>query len=566
MELSPNERPELGVGVVAVLFLILSLLATGWSVQCIRRSRNVPGRTAFGFALIGTLWWASTTIAQIVSPGVDGKILASEIAWLGNTSAPLYWGLSIHAYVFGRARESRVALAAVALFAGGAMVAALTNDFHHAIYARFDFVDASYGVKVVYHHGWLFWAIIGAVYAALSSGVLVSLWAARKAPRIHRRQFFGLLAAVATPWAFNVLTLSVGFTIYGVDPEPFGFLATGAILAFVFGRDRLFAVAPIASDILFEAIPDPVIAIDGAGWVLELNSAARNLPGMAAEPVGVQIAGPAELVEALPLRPTTNAVDCFEIAVAANGRSYEVFRRSLASSGDGGRLLVLRDVTESRKVREELIAKSDELQRRLKQNVELQRRLRHQAEHDHLTGLYNRGAAHAVLPRRLAAARAQTRGAALALLDLDHFKLVNDRCGHQVGDEVLRAFAAALRREAAAGECAFRYGGEEFLVYLPDASAEDVLARCAAWRAHLGEMRIPSAPEATIAFSAGVAVMPDAGVEMDQLVRAADVALYQAKAAGRDRVVVWGHDPVTPPLLEAARPIRPPAPRGRAVA
>jgi diguanylate cyclase (GGDEF)-like protein len=144
--------------------------------------------------------------------------------------------------------------------------------------------------------------------------------------------------------------------------------------------------------------------------------------------------------------------------------------------------------------------------------------------------------------------------------------LVNDRCGHQVGDEVLRAFAAALRREAAAGECAFRYGGEEFLVYLPDASAEDVLARCAAWRAHLGEMRIPSAPEATIAFSAGVAVMPDAGVEMDQLVRAADVALYQAKAAGRDRVVVWGHDPVTPPLLEAARPIRPPAPRGRAVA
>jgi hypothetical protein len=438
------------MGVVAVLFLILSLFATGWSVQCIRRSRDVPGRTAFGFALIGTLWWASTTIAQIVSPGVDGKILASEIAWLGNTSAPLYWGLSIHAYVFGRARESRVALGAVALFAGGAMVAALTNDFHHAIYAGFDVVDASYGLEVVYRHGWLFWAIIGAVYAALSSAVVVSLWAARKAPRIHRRQFFGLLAAVATPWAFNVLTLSVGFTIYGVDPEPFGFLVSGVILAFIFGRDRLFAVAPIASDILFEAIPDPVIAIDGAGWVLELNSAARDLPGMAAEPIGAPIAGPAELVETLPLRPTVNAVDRFEIAVAANGRSYEVFRRSLASSGDGGRLLVLRDVTESRAVREELIAKSDELQQRLKQNIALQRRLRHEAEHDHLTGLYNRGAAHAVLPGRLAAARAEARGAALALLDVDHFKQVNDRYGHQVGDDALRAFAAALRRDAAA--------------------------------------------------------------------------------------------------------------------
>jgi diguanylate cyclase (GGDEF)-like protein len=535
------------MGVVAVLFLILSLLATGWSVQCIRRSRNVPGRTAFGFALIGTLWWASTTIAQIISPGVDGKILASEIAWLGNTSAPLYWGLSIHAYVFGRARESRLALAAVALFACGAMVAALTNDFHHAIYARFDFVDASYGVKVIYRHGWLFWTIIGAVYAALSSGVVVSLWAARKAPRIHRRQFFGLLAAVATPWTFNVLTLSVGFTIYGVDPEPFGFLATGAILALVFGRDRLFAVAPIASEILFEAIPDPVIAVDGAGWVLELNSAARSLPGMAAEPVGTPIAGPSELVDALPRRPSANVVDRFEIAVAANGRSYEVFRRSLDGSGDGGRLLVLRDVTDSRKIREELIAKSDELQRRLEQNVELQRRLCHQAEHDHLTGLYNRGAAHAVLPRRLAAARAEARGAALALLDLDHFKLVNDRYGHQVGDEALRAFAAALRHAAGAGECAFRYGGEEFLVFLPEASAADALARCAAWRAYLAEARIPSAPDVTIAFSAGVAVMPEAGVEMGELVRAADIALYQAKAAGRDRVVVWGQDPVVAP-------------------
>ena len=86
-------------------------------------------------------------------------------------------------------------------------------------------------------------------------------------------------------------------------------------------------MAPIASDILFEAIPDPVIAVDGAGWVLELNSAARDLPGMAAEPVGAPIAGPAELVETLPLRPSANAVDRFEIAVAANGRSYEVFRR-----------------------------------------------------------------------------------------------------------------------------------------------------------------------------------------------------------------------------------------------
>ncbi len=545
--------------VVAVLLLILSLLATGWSVQCIRRSENVPGRTAFGFALLGTLWWACTTMAQIVSPGADAKILASEIAWLGNTSAPLYWGLSIHAYVSGRARESRAALGAVALFAAGATVAALTNDLHHAIYARFDFVEASYGLKVIYHHGWLFWAIIAAIYMALASGVLVSLWAARKAPRIHRRQFIGLFGSILVPWVFNALGLATGFTIYGVDPEPFGFLATGAILAFVFGRERLFAVAPIAGEILFEAIPDPVIAIDGAGWILELNSAARALPGMATEPVGAKIAGPAELIANLRPRPTTNASDRFEISLAANGRSYEAIRHPLTGRGDGGCLLVLRDVTESRKAREELIANSAELQRRLKQNQALERRLLYQAEHDPLTGLRNRRAAQSVLPDLLAAAWVEARTAALALLDLDHFKAVNDQHGHPVGDEALRLFADALRQGARAGERAFRYGGEEFLVFLPDASASEVRARCADWRARLAELRIPSASEVRIAFSAGVAVMPEAGLELGELVRAADVALYRAKAAGRNRVVVWGEDTDGAPADPAPSPERSPS-------
>ena len=160
----------------------------------------------------------------------------------------------------------------------------------------------------------------------------------------------------------------------------------------------------------------------------------------------------------------------------------------------------------------------------------------------------------------------------MALLDLDHFKMVNDRYGHHVGDEALKSFAAALRCAARAGECAFRYGGEEFLVFLPDASAEDVLARCAVWRAHLNGMQIPSAPDVKIAFSAGVAVMPQAGLDIDQLVRAADVALYRAKTSGRNRVVVWGEEvPGAPvgaaaPSSEGSKSIWNPSPRGRAVA
>jgi diguanylate cyclase (GGDEF)-like protein len=524
--------------VIPVLLLLVSLAATGWSVRLIRRSGNAPGRTAFGLALLGNCWWVATTMAQILSPSVEGKILASQMAWLGNTSAPFYWCVSIYAYASGRSRESPAVLVAIAVFAVAVMMAALTNEYHHGIYTHYGFVEESYGTKVVYHHGALFWALIGFNYLALISGVSVSLLAARRGSTLHRRQFTGLLVAVALPWVFNALTISTGFTIYGVDPEPFGFIATGLILGFVFGRERLFAVAPIAGGVLFEAIPDPVIAIDGSGRVLELNPAARALPEMAKEPVGEFLAGPIELVTCL--GAASPREDTFEITVASNRRSYEVIRRGLVGRSDGGSLVVLRDVTESLAVREELIAKSAELQKRLDENVELQRQLRHQADHDHLTGLLNRGHAHRVLPDLLAADRAAGRRAALVLLDLDHFKVVNDLHGHPVGDAVLKTFATVLGEGAGPGGYAFRHGGEEFLVYLPGAGAEEALRRCAEWRARLRRVEIAAAPELTIAFSAGVAVMPNAGREMDELVRAADVALYRAKVSGRDRVVVWG--------------------------
>lgn len=525
--------------VVPILLLFVSLAATGWSVQQIRRSSSAPGRTAFGLALLANIWWVSTTIAQILSQSVEGKILASEIAWFGNTSGPLYWCISIHAYVSGRAKESRVVLIGVAVFAFGAMVAALTNDLHHGVYTHFSTIERSWGIEVDYHHGWLFWTIITIAYSALISGVVVSLLAARRASILHRRQFIGLLVAVLLPWVFNGLWLSTGFTLWGVDPEPFGFIATGLILSFVFGRDHLFAVAPIADAVLFEAIPDPVIAIDASRRVLELNPAARGLPGMAAEPIGEILAGPAELVACLAAGDPADST-LPEITVAATGKSYEVHCRRLAGRGNASSLVVLRDVTDSLLIRRELIAKSAELQKRLDENEVLQRRLRHQADHDHLTGLLNRGSAQRLLPGRIADGWNRAGTAAAVLLDLDHFKRVNDRHGHHAGDEVLKAFADVLRADAPDDELTFRHGGEEFLVFLPGADAAAAVARCDAWRERLRATRIAAAPELRLAFSAGIAVMPAAGREMEELIRAADVALYRAKISGRDRVVVWG--------------------------
>lgn len=171
-------------------------------------------------------------------------------------------------------------------------------------------------------------------------------------------------------------------------------------------------------------------------------------------------------------------------------------------------------------------------------NVALREKLRNQALRDELTGLYNRRFLEETLPRLLA--HAERRGAPIAvlMLDLDHFKQVNDRYGHAVGDAVLREVGALLLARLRRMDVACRYGGEELVVLMPDCSAVDALARaqeiCAMVRG-LRDRADSSLPAVTI--SAGVAAWPEHGEQMGKVLEAADAALYAAKRQGRDRAV-----------------------------
>ncbi|MEI7745393.1 MAG: sensor domain-containing diguanylate cyclase [Chloroflexota bacterium] len=140
--------------------------------------------------------------------------------------------------------------------------------------------------------------------------------------------------------------------------------------------------------------------------------------------------------------------------------------------------------------------------------------------------------------RHLASRGGET--AAVVMLDLDHFKTLNDRFGHPAGDEALRVFAELLRRSLRPGDVPARYGGEEFAIYLP--GADIVAARLVAERIRTSvEARsivLGPGVSTRITVSAGVAVAPEHGTERLELLAAADRALYAAKNGGRNRVVV----------------------------
>jgi diguanylate cyclase (GGDEF)-like protein len=177
-------------------------------------------------------------------------------------------------------------------------------------------------------------------------------------------------------------------------------------------------------------------------------------------------------------------------------------------------------------------------------------RLRALAEVDQLTQLANRHKSTELLTHLLALARRQGVPLSLVVLDLDHFKHVNDHYGHATGDEVLRRVAATLRQFFRGEDVVARWGGEEFLIGMYGMGSGDSVARL--YRV-LDGMRsqtlvVDDGSHLEISFSAGVAEFPKHGLDLQALYRAADEALYRAKEAGRSRVFAADSAPAVLPL------------------
>jgi diguanylate cyclase (GGDEF)-like protein len=173
-------------------------------------------------------------------------------------------------------------------------------------------------------------------------------------------------------------------------------------------------------------------------------------------------------------------------------------------------------------------------------NVKLSENLSRQSIQDPQSGLYNRRFMEESLQREIMRAERKKTPLGIIMGDLDHFKKFNDVYGHAAGDKIITEIGKLFKDKFRGSDIACRYGGEEFLIILPETSLGDTLKRADALREEIKKMEMVFQGQilGSITMSMGISAYPEKGTKMEDLLRAADTALYKAKQEGRDRVVL----------------------------
>ncbi|GAB4466903.1 MAG: histidine kinase N-terminal 7TM domain-containing protein [Armatimonadaceae bacterium] len=522
-----------------------------------RRSQSAG---IFSLLLVAIGLWALLQSAESLFADTALRITLAQWQYLAIGSIPVLWYVFTHSLFPGKGYVSRRQVGALSVIPALTVLLVMTNDSHHLIWASVEKIPDS--CRLMYAKGpafWLFWLF---TQSLLLAGVV--RMARELLPRalVYRRQFWGVFLGLGAPWIGNIIYLMdpewMG-ALRGMDLTPVGFSLTALSSAWVLYRRDFLDLTPIARDALVEEARDGVLAVDLSHRVVDINPSARRLLGLPPHVVGQELSHalrfhPALCEYLLTVSPQQEAVArTFE---ASNHCWIEARITPLCAnySEPVGRLIILRDVTETQQMMAELQRVNDQLRSHLHYTLALQTRLHEQAFRDELTGLYNRRFLMESLTRNVGSL---WETCSVILIDLDHFKTVNDRWGHTAGDTLLRNFAELVSRTLPRDGFACRYGGEEFIVVLPEVSLMTACVLADQLReSTAGASLLPDYPQLRITLSAGIGGFGVTGNTIDEVLSAADAALYHVKHTGRNRVSIADRTgPSTVPGYSASAPV-----------
>ncbi|ULB12208.1 diguanylate cyclase (plasmid) [Cereibacter azotoformans] len=525
------------------------VLLVSWTL----RQDHFFGRRHFLACLFGMIWWLGAASLELATPTLACKLAFASAAWPAITLVPICWCLFLAHYCFGLgARLRRTETLVVTGLVGLATLLVATNPWHGLFYlpgTRLGVLDGR--PSAIFEHGPLFHALASLLYIFLSLAAAIAAAAAFRAPRAMRPAWMMMLFGTLVPLAANLAYVTLETTLFGFDPTPFAFAFVLLVFTWAIYANRSLDLTSQARDLIFFNLTDPVLVLDAGGRIVGMNPAAQALMPELAPGQSPSDTGP--LARLRPLLEEKEGEGRWQ-RVEIGDRILEIRLMRMRKPLGGrqtllGAVVLLTDVTDLHRNAMRLELALGLARNQLAEITRLREISERLARSDPLTGLGNRRALDLVFE----AALPEHPSIGLALLDIDHFKQINDRFGHSAGDRVLRRFAEAVTEVLPEGTHAFRVGGEEFLILCPgfDMAA---MAGLVGQVAHQVQQKPPLRVQdhSPLTFSAGIAVRPEDGRSLDQLYARADACLYEAKRSGRNRFIPSPERPA----LDGAGPLR----------
>ncbi|MFW6366378.1 MAG: diguanylate cyclase, partial [Spirochaetota bacterium] len=205
-----------------------------------------------------------------------------------------------------------------------------------------------------------------------------------------------------------------------------------------------------------------------------------------------------------------------------------------------GKIVMLYDITHKKQIEKQLVRKNALLEDRVFEVEKLQEKLSEQALKDPLTGLFNRRFLAEVVEKEASRARRESSTFGLCMIDIDNFKSVNDRFGHDAGDYVLMRVSDTMSSLMRRTDYLCRFGGDELIIILPKIGKQDAVVKAEQLCNALSRINFEIAGERIeVTLSIGIALFPEDGSSFEQLMQKADAALYNSKRCGRNRITVY---------------------------
>lgn len=450
---------------------------------------------------------------ELASVNIEVMKIMLKVEYFGVSFLPALWIMFAYSYKKNYIPIKMIFLLSVIPFI--TLILAVTNEYHGLIYSKLELKKVEKLSIAVLEGGIWYWVHMFYFNFSMIVSTVLFINTFRKSNSIYKKHIVIIIFGSMFTWIAYIIYLS-GYSPYGIDTTPFGLGITVIIFFMGILKYKLVEILPVARDIVFENIREGVIVIDRIGQIADFNkSASVMLKELNSKSIGESIVKIFEKYGNVYEKLMENGSTILCIEGEFEEKKYLELTMDKIENSTGaevGKTVLVQNVTE---------------------NINMIQELEKLATTDELTGVCNRRHLIELSVRESMLAKRYKKATAVAVIDIDFFKKINDTKGHLEGDRILEKSAEIIKKRLRRTDIFGRYGGDEFIITFPETDSVTAYNISEEIREELNS-------ELQIGLSIGVCGNKRGEIVFRDMLRFADEALYISKQNGRNRTTIYG--------------------------